>query len=172
MEILLSISSKSDGSVREVKRSINDGLAVGRGAEEGILLEGLDLSREHFIFTTEGSEVRVKDLSVNGTWLNGIRLRKSVESVIRPGDKIEIPGYVLSFTRPDQAEEPEPAAEAIVSSPVAPIQSTIPNLPSHKGPLAFLDPIFGFIGSFTFMEKVTVLIGLCGLILLGTYFAG
>lgn len=171
MEILLSISSKSDGSVREVKRSIDDGLAVGRGAEEGILLEGLDLSREHFIFTTEGSEVRVKDVSVNGTWLNGIRLRKSVESVVRPGDKIEIPGYVLSFTRSDQPEEPEEAEAAMASVAVAPVEPVAPVIPPKKGPLAILSPVFGFIGSFTFMEKVLIFAGLCGLILLGTYMA-
>jgi hypothetical protein len=171
MEILLSISSKSDGSVREVRRTIDDGLAVGRGAEEGILLEGLDLSREHFIFTTEGSEVRIKDLSVNGTWLNGIRLRKSVESIIRPGDKIEIPGYVLSFTRTDEPEEVEKSESGLPPVAIAPLQQAAPAVPAKKGPLAILDPVFGFIGSFTFMEKVLVFAGLCGLILLGTYLA-
>lgn len=169
MEILLSISSKSDGSVREVKRTIDDGLAVGRGAEEGILLEGLDLSREHFVFTAQGSEVHIKDLSVNGTWLNGIRLRKSAESVVRPGDKIEIPGYVLSFSRTDEPEEvvtAEPAPLALES-----VQPPVPAAPAKSGPLAILKPVFSFVGSFTFMEKLLILTGITGLILLGTYIA-
>jgi FHA domain-containing protein len=171
MEILLSISSKSDGSVREVTRAIDDGLAVGRGAEEGILLEGLDLSREHFVFTSEGSEVRIKDLSVNGTWLNGIRLRKSAESVVHPDDKIEIPGYVISFRLTDQPEETGEVEPELLAVPVAEIQPVAPAPPPKTGPLAVLAPVSRFIGSFTFMEKLLILAGLGGLVLLGTYIA-
>src|SRR5215831_14084906 len=97
MEILLSISSTLDNSVREVKRSLHDGLVVGRGAEEGILLEGKDLSREHLVLTEEGTAILVTDLSVNGTWLNGKRLKKSVKARVHPGDAISISGYVLTY---------------------------------------------------------------------------
>ena len=47
MEILLSIRAKSDSSTREVKAAIDNGLVIGRGAEQGVLLDGPDLSREH-----------------------------------------------------------------------------------------------------------------------------
>jgi hypothetical protein len=54
MDIRLLIHSKTDGTDREVKCPIGEGLAVGRGAEDGVLLDGPDLSREHFILSTDG----------------------------------------------------------------------------------------------------------------------
>lgn len=169
MEILLSISSKTDNSVREVKRTLDDGLVVGRGAEEGILLEGLDLSREHFVLTADGSEVRVTDLSVNGTWLSGTRLQKSVAHPVRPGDVIEIPGYLLSYRL---AEQPADTGEVKISAlPVAmPEDHQVAAIVTPKSnPAGFLDPIFRVVRSFTLMEKVLTLVALGGLILLATY---
>jgi pSer/pThr/pTyr-binding forkhead associated (FHA) protein len=169
MEILLSISSKTDGSSREIKRDVGDGLVVGRGAEEGILLEGLDLSREHLVLTADDINIYVTDVSVNGTWLNGTRLRKSARNRVRAEDSIEIPGYVLNV-RP--AEQPVETGEVEVrQSPQAPVEDnqTAVAVSQKSGPLAMLAPVFQFVGSFTLMEKVLVVVGLCGLFLLGTY---
>lgn len=168
MEILLSINSKTDGTVRELKCAIGDGLVIGRGAEEGVLLEGLDLSREHLVLTTDGKDVYVTDLSVNGTWLNGARLRKSVKSKVRSQDVIEVPGYSLTFRFADQ---PDDTGEVSIT----PLPAALPDDPQpaiaekKSGPLAVLDPVFRFIGSFSFMEKFLVLVGLSGLLLLYTY---
>ena len=169
MEILLSIKSKTDNTGREEKYEIGDGLVIGRGAEPGVLVEGLDLSREHLVLTTDGTDIYVEDLSVNGTWLNGTRLRKSVKTRVRAEDSIGLPGYSLTFVLVDQSEET--SAESIApASPSIPdnIPSSSP-APNKSGPLAALDPIFRFIGSFTFMEKFLVVVGLTGLLLLYTY---
>ena len=167
MEILLSINSKTDGTVREVKCAIGDGLVIGRGAEEGVLLEGLDLSREHLVLTTDGTDVYVADLSVNGTWLNGTRLRKSIKSRVRTQDSIEIPGYSLTFRLADQPEETgEVSITALPLPEEVPITSTAEK---KSGPLAVLDPVFHFVGSFSFGEKFLVIVGLTGLLLLYTY---
>ncbi|MGC2194505.1 MAG: FHA domain-containing protein [Terriglobales bacterium] len=170
MEVLLSIQSKADGSVREVKREIADGLAVGRGAEEGVLLDGPDLSREHLMLTTDGSVVYVTDLSNNGTWLNGTRLRRSIKSRVRAEDSIELPGYILTFRLPEQPQESVEVspreAPAAVSADSHPAQES----PRASGPLAMLDPVFHFIGSFTFMEKFLAVVSCSGLLLLYTYF--
>ena len=109
MDVFLSITSTTDGSVQEVRYSLSESLVVGRGAEGGVLLEGPDLSREHLAFTSEGSNVYVTDLSVNGTWVNGRRLRKSVRQRISPEDSIELPGYVLKYRSADQPELVEDA---------------------------------------------------------------
>ena len=106
MEMLLSIRSKSDGSVREVKHDIGNGLVVGRGAEHGVLLDGPDLSREHLVLTTDGTDIYVTDLSSNGTWLNGARLRRSIRSLMRVEDSVEVPGYVLTVRPNGQPEKP------------------------------------------------------------------
>jgi len=170
MEILLSISSKTDGSVREVRSDVSESLVVGRGAEGGILLEGSDLSREHLILTTDGTNLYITDLSSNGTWLNGTRLRRSIRSRIRPGDSIELPGYALQF-RP--AEEPvkesERPQEIAVARLPEPLAAESPAKPPP--PRGFLDPLFSFVGSFTFGEKFLALVGLGGLLLLYTYVA-
>lgn len=176
MEMLLSIRSKSDGSVREVKHDIGNGLVVGRGAEHGVLLDGPDLSREHLVLTTDGTDIYVTDLSSNGTWLNGARLRRSIRSRVRVEDSVEVPGYVLTVKPDGQPEKAEKADEAPVAQrlqPVVPIaepsQVVVPNAPEPAGALSFLDPVFGFVGSFTFLEKFLVLVGLSGLLLLYVY---
>jgi predicted component of type VI protein secretion system len=173
MEMLLSIRSKSDGNVREVKHDIGNGLVVGRGAERGVLLDGPDLSREHLLLTTDGSDIYVTDLSSNGTWLNGTRLRRSIRSRVRAEDSVEVPGYVLTMRLDGQPEKADEAPVVQRLQPVAaiaePSQVFVPITPEPAGALAFLDPVFGFVESFTFLEKFLTFVGLSGLLLLYAY---
>lgn len=174
MEILLSIGSKTNGGAREVRSAIGEGLVIGRGAEGGVLLEGSDLSREHLVLTADGTDLYVTDLSSNGTWLNGTRLRRSITSRVQAGDSIEVPGYVLSFRPADQpAKEPEKSEEALarLPEPVAEDSPTALPTPEPAKPPAVFDQVLRFVGSFTFGEKFLVLVGLCGLLLLYTYLA-
>ncbi len=181
MEILLSIRSKNDGSVREVQRDIGNGLVLGRGAEKGVLLDGPDLSREHLVLTTDDDAIYVTDLSSNGTWVNGSRMRKSLRSRVRFEEPIEVPGYVLTL-HPAEEERVEKAekAEAVVVQMPSPAQSaptprpgvfaeSTAEPPRRPGRL---EPVFRFLGSFTFMEKFLVLVGLGGLLLLYAYVGG
>ena len=167
MEILLAITSRTDNSVREEKRDIGTGLAVGRGADHGVLLDGPDLSREHLVLTEGGGEIYVTDCSVNGTWLNGRRLQKSVKSLVRPGDSIELPGYILTFRLPEQLQAPAEAAGQ-ANNELTP-EIVMAATPGGSSPWAMLEPVFRFTGSFTFMEKVLVLVALSGLVLVYTY---
>lgn len=167
MEILVLITSKADSSSREIKREVGQGLVIGRGAEEGVLLEGGDLSREHLVFTADDRNIYVTDLSANGTWVNGSRLRKSVRTRVRPEDAIEIPGYTLTVNRVEEV-----VAEAIPTPASPSLERRTHDFVPHKkkgGVLAILDPAFHFVGSFTFFEKLMVLFGIFGLLLLGTY---
>jgi predicted component of type VI protein secretion system len=170
MDILLSIRAKADSTTREVRSAIGDGLVIGRGAEQGVLLDGPDLSREHLVITAEGTNLFLTDLSSNGTWLNGTRLKRSVKTRISVDDLIEIPGYALNLKFADQPEKvaaapvPPPPPPAAVPEPVAPP----PALPEE--PKGLLSPVFSFIGSFSFMEKALVVVGLGGLLLLFAYF--
>ncbi len=168
MEILLSIRSKADSSTREVKSAIGDGLVIGRGAEQGVLLDGPDLSREHLVLTADGPNIFVTDLSSNGTWLNGTRLKRSVKTRANAEDLIEIPGYALSFRSADQPEKVAGAPVAQMPPPLPPERPEIVSPPARSGLLA---PVFGFIGSFTLLEKTAVIVGVCGLLLLFSYFS-
>jgi predicted component of type VI protein secretion system len=170
MDILLSIRAKADSTTREVRSAIGDGLVIGRGAEQGVLLDGPDLSREHLVITAEGTNLFLTDLSSNGTWLNGTRLKRSVKTRISVDDLIEIPGYALNLKFADQPEKvaaapvPPPPPPAAVPEPVAPPPAL------SEEPKGLLSPVFGFIGSFSFMEKALVVVGLGGLLLLFAYF--
>ena len=169
MEILLSIASKHDGSTREVQRELGEGLVVGRGAEEGILLDGSDLSREHLVITADSTHIYVTDLSNNGTWVNGSRIRKSLRTRVRPEDKVEIPGYIL-IIRPAQDAEEKSAAEVAIVPSLANLETLKPPEPAPSGMMAFLKPVSNFVGSFTFMEKFSFLVACAGLVLLYSYF--
>jgi len=169
MDVFLSITSTTDGGVQEVRYSLSDSLVVGRGAEGGVLLEGPDLSREHLAFTSEGGSVYVTDLSVNGTWVNGKRLRKSVRQRVSPEDSIELPGYVLKYRSADQPELVEDAPSDQTSQLLVEDNPTAVAVAKKSGPLGVLQPVFGFVGSFSFMEKFLVMVGLTGLLLLYTY---
>jgi predicted component of type VI protein secretion system len=170
MDILLSIRAKADSTTREVRSAIGDGLVIGRGAEQGVLLDGPDLSREHLVITAEGTNLFLTDLSSNGTWLNGTRLKRSVKTRISVDDLIEIPGYALNLKFADQ---PEKVAAAPVPPPPPPAAAPEPVVPPPalpEEPKGLLSPVFGFIGSFSFMEKALVVVGLGGLLLLFAYF--
>ena len=172
MDILLSIRSKTGASTQEVPCSIGNGLVIGRGAEQGVLLDGPDLSREHLVLTTDGTHVYVTDLSINGTWLNGTRLKRSVKSRVRAEDLIEVPEYALSFK---PAEQPEKAAESAIAqvpaSAAEPRPVVVPQAEPVK-PAGLLDPVFHILGSFTFGEKFFALVSVAGLALLYVYMAG
>lgn len=172
MEIRLSIQSKADGNLREINREIGEGLAIGRGAEEGILLDGPDLSREHLVVSTDGKYIYVTDISNNGTWLNGARLRRSLRTRVRAEDTIEVPGYVINI---EPVAKPDETGDASDVALVPALPSALEPVPvpqtAPAGPLAVLDPVFRFVGSFTFMEKTFVGIGLCGLLLIYSYMA-
>jgi predicted component of type VI protein secretion system len=163
MNILLSIRSTIDQSVREINCALDDHLVIGRGAEEGVLLDGQDLSREHFMLGTDGTNFYVTDLSSNGTWLNGTKLTRSARSRIRPEDSIEVPGYVLRFRLDGAGGNGE---GALAQAPSSLIQaSPTMTVPAATGALRMLDPVFRFIGSFGFMEKLLIVVGACGLLL-------
>jgi len=62
---------------------------VGRSTGADILIMDPEVSRRHAGFESEGDGVFLSDLqSRNGTFLNGQRIRESIE--VRPGDEIDI----------------------------------------------------------------------------------
>jgi hypothetical protein len=94
-------------------------------------------------------------------------LKKSKKTRVQPDDTIEIPGYAISFRLLQQAEVNPPA---LLSQAAQLAQEQSPPVAlQKKGALAVLDPVFGFVASFTFMEKAMFIVAICGLLLLYTY---
>jgi hypothetical protein len=68
------------------------------------------------------------------------------------------------------ADQPEETGEVSITALPLPEEVPITSTAEKKsGPLAVLDPVFHFVGSFSFGEKFLVIVGLTGLLLLYTY---
>jgi pSer/pThr/pTyr-binding forkhead associated (FHA) protein len=62
---------------------------IGRSSEADVVLADPEVSRRHARFETRNGVVFVDDLeSSNGTFLNGRRVRESIE--VRPGDEVDV----------------------------------------------------------------------------------
>jgi len=77
---------------------LSDGLVIGRLAGPGIhRLDHPNVSRRHAALEVAGTEVRIRDLgSTNGTFVNGVRIDRG--TVLRPGDRVDIGPFALTFT--------------------------------------------------------------------------
>jgi len=62
---------------------------IGRSADTDLLILDPEVSRRHAILEAENGAVFLTDLqSRNGTYLNGRRIRESIE--VRPGDHVDV----------------------------------------------------------------------------------
>ena len=69
---------------------------VGRSPETDLMVLDPEVSRRHARFENDGKVVFLTDLeSSNGTFLNGKRLRETIE--VRPGDQIDVGAARVTF---------------------------------------------------------------------------
>jgi len=98
---------------------IKDKNIVGRDPESDIVIDGIEISRNHLVITKKGETFQIEDLnSTNGTFLNGKKLKKLTD--IKNGDLISLgENHVLEFvvekidevTEPSQLDQEEPLEE-------------------------------------------------------------
>jgi pSer/pThr/pTyr-binding forkhead associated (FHA) protein len=73
---------------------------VGRGPEADYVLDDDEVSKNHLVFTVDGSLCKVADAdSLNGSKLNGRPIRPAVAQRLRHLDEIEIGSTRLLFLR-------------------------------------------------------------------------
>lgn len=73
-------------------------LAIGRAADNGLILRDPDVSGHHAVLFREGQQARIRDLgSTNGLFRNGDRI---VESAIEVGDLLRVGGLVIKVAGP------------------------------------------------------------------------
>ena len=97
MEVQLLVKSKSGQAPRDYVFPIKNRVVLGRSPESPVPLEGAAISREHLVLELVGSTVYATDLSNNGTWINGNRLKREERSQLENGDSLELPDYQISF---------------------------------------------------------------------------
>ena len=79
-------------------------VVIGRSRSCELTLQAGQASRRHAAVRFEDGHFRVRDLgSTNGTFVNGEPL--AAERVLRPGDRIEIGGTIVTFCQVDEAME-------------------------------------------------------------------
>ena len=93
MELELSIESKETGKVTVSRLPVEGRVAIGRGPESPILIDGPLISRDHFAFEVVNGQLSVVDLSSNGVWLNGYRLPTGQLYLVNEADLLSVPGY-------------------------------------------------------------------------------
>jgi class 3 adenylate cyclase len=83
---LLAVLGGAEGGRRI---SISERLTVGRGEDAGVVVDDPEVSRAHAVIGPTADGLEIQDLgSLNGTWVNGERIRGSAR--LAPGDVVKI----------------------------------------------------------------------------------
>jgi pSer/pThr/pTyr-binding forkhead associated (FHA) protein len=109
------------------------GLVIGRGPDSDLVILGRDVSRRHAVIRASAQGYMLRDVSTNGTFVNGRRVNGT--QILGMGDMIRIGSEELRFeahpAAPQSAAEP-PRTE--VSPPTAPAPPHSPLLEPPTGP--------------------------------------
>jgi pSer/pThr/pTyr-binding forkhead associated (FHA) protein len=116
VQIDLIIRKEGDQQPYTVICDLAERLVFGRGIASPVLLEGSEISREHFAVFSRQGVVYMEDLSSNGTRINGSAISSAKPRRLLDGDIISIPGYELELER----HAPPPSEPTLSSAPVAP----------------------------------------------------
>lgn len=171
MELIVSITSKSDQTQQSVACAVTPRIVFGRTPDSPVVLDGPGVSREHLALESEDGELFVVDLSSNGSWVNGTRLPRGRRHRVQAGDLVELPGYELRLETAKLA--PTGGPETVVAPAVAGELEASGATAAAAAPAAKPSPlalIQGFWRSFTFLERFAFVVDVICIGLLVWYF--
>ena len=148
MEILVTVKSKADQSLKTVRQPVNGRLVLGRGADSAVPLEAPGISREHLEVQADDSSLYLIDLSSNGTWLNGSRMPPRRKCRVGETDVVELPGFELHF---QTARVNGTAAATSVAAGAAPARLPAAGPAKRSG---------SFLSSFTALDIFLMLVAM------------
>ncbi len=91
-------------------------VAVGRSSGNDIMLDTTAISRYHLTLTLKGDQVILEDLdSVNGTYVDGVRMRAHEPHPLRDGEEIQI-GDVRLIFHPAGSDSSGPSDQRVESA--------------------------------------------------------
>jgi predicted component of type VI protein secretion system len=151
VDIELVITEIESGSSQRFAGVVTDRLLLGRDVSSPVQLRGPKISREHFELLNKDRRILLRDLSANGTWVNGERARKGSARRIRSSDLIEIPGYRLEVEFSNQG----------LGSAAPPVEQPVINAPSPQS--SSPNPVYALIRSFGFLESLVLVGAVCSL---------
>lgn len=111
-EATLTVLQSAATSLRGDEFTIGDSAMLGRTSENEITLPDREVSRHHARITRQGQQYHIEDLgSLNGTFINGERLKPNLPQLLSSGSEIRLgPTARLLFT---EVGATVPATEAM-----------------------------------------------------------
>jgi hypothetical protein len=83
-------------------------LTIGRDRANDIVIDDTTVSRRHAILLFVGDRWLLEDRgTVNGTWVNGLRVPFGAQHPLRHGDRITVGKATLAFSWPADGDDPE-----------------------------------------------------------------
>ena len=159
MELQVIVTKKESNEVNNISFDVKDKVTVGRHLDSPVVLQGEGLSRHHFSLSEEAGELKVEDLSSNGTWLNGKLMSAQHPTRVKSGDVVEVPGYRMQLMLPNRHDVTRYATG-----------SANGNLPLKAKP-AWAAPILATLGFFSGGELLLLAIAAFTAVLVSFYFS-
>jgi class 3 adenylate cyclase len=119
---------------RQTQRlEIVDKIFVGRSCkgvdpQKRILVEDAQVSRDHAVISRRAKILKIKDMSKNGTWVNGIRLAGGASSNLVDGDTISLGSLTLHVFCPENVTGVTDAAILTDGTRVTPTEIMVTNV--------------------------------------------
>jgi class 3 adenylate cyclase len=96
--------------------------------QKRILVEDAQVSRDHAVISRSAKMLKIKDMSKNGTWVNGIRLAGGASSNLVDGDTISLGGLTLHVFYPEDVTGVTDAAILTDGTRVTPTEIMVTNV--------------------------------------------
>jgi class 3 adenylate cyclase len=112
---------------------IVDKIFIGRSwrgvdPQKRILVRNEDVSREHAVVNRSTERLEITDMSINGTWVNGIRLAAGASIELADGDVIRISGLSLQVHYPEDTSEIKENAASVQGTILTPKELLVTNV--------------------------------------------
>ena len=112
---------------------IVDKVFIGRSCkgvdpQKRVLVEDAQVSRDHAVISRRAKKLKIKDMSKNGTWVNGIRLAAGASSNLVDGDSIRLGNLTLHVFYPEDVSGVTDAAILTEGTRVTPTEIIVTNV--------------------------------------------
>jgi len=104
-------------------------ICQGVPADKRIIIDDVNVSRDHAVITCIGSALTIKDSSRNGTWVNNVRVTSGGEQKLTSGDFVHIGSITLHVVFPEQLKHHKPGeVDPVETTRVLSRQETVTHL--------------------------------------------
>jgi adenylate cyclase len=93
-----------------------------------ILVPKEDVSREHAVIDLRGERLQITDMSINGTWVNGIRLSPGSSTDLVDGDTVSLSGLSIRVCYPENAASTNDMSASIQGTILTPKEILVTNV--------------------------------------------